>query len=290
MNTKSTTVDPSTRPTRLLDARMVQNFHLVWLNGNIDEVNNNDCRNSITKLRQIVNTVNTFIDLDECIDFITDYKEEKASMVISGEFSQIILQIVEDISEVSFIYILCENKVQCEKWAQQCSKIRGVYTDITSLCEEINQAAHDCEQNSISISIVKATAGVSNQSLDTLDSSFMYTQILKDILLTIDFKQIHFNEFVTYCREQFVDNPKDLKNVDKIEEEYSHYKPVWWYTFNCFLYSMLNRALRTMEVEVIIKMGFFVRDLHKHIAELHLEQYGEHHHSESYIVVKVCLR
>jgi hypothetical protein len=53
---------------------------------------------------------------------------------------------------------------------------------------------------------------------------------------------------------------------------------------------MLNRALRTMEVEVIIKMGFFVRDLHKHIAELHLEQYGEHHHSESYIVVKVCLR
>jgi hypothetical protein len=119
MNTKSTTVDPSTRPTRLLDARMVQNFHLVWLNGNIDEVNNNDCRNSITKLRQIVNTVNTFIDLDECIDFITDYKEEKAFMVIFGEISQIILPIVQDIVQISSIYIFCKNKVQYEKWAQQ---------------------------------------------------------------------------------------------------------------------------------------------------------------------------
>ncbi len=113
MNTKSTTVDPSTRPTRLLDARMVQNFHLVWLNGNIDEVNNNDCRNSITKLRQIVNTVNTFID------FITDHKEEKALMVIFGEISQTILPIVQDIVQISSIYIFCKNKVQYEKWAQQ---------------------------------------------------------------------------------------------------------------------------------------------------------------------------
>jgi hypothetical protein len=61
---------PSTRPTRLPNARMVQNFLLLWLDGSIDEKNNDDCRNSITKLRQVVNTVNTFTDADECIDFI----------------------------------------------------------------------------------------------------------------------------------------------------------------------------------------------------------------------------
>jgi tetratricopeptide (TPR) repeat protein len=114
----------------------------------------------------------------------------------------------------------------------------------------------------------------------------MYTQILKEILLTIDFEQIHFNEFLTYCREQYVRNSKEFKNVDKIEGEYRDYQPIWWYTHNCFLYSMLNRASRTMEVELIIKMGFFVRDLHKHIAELHLEQYGGQRHSESFIVYR----
>ena len=74
----------STRPRRPPNARMVQNFHLVWLDGSIDEVNNDDCRNSITKLRQVVNTVNTFTDVDECIDFITDIEEEKAFMIFSG--------------------------------------------------------------------------------------------------------------------------------------------------------------------------------------------------------------
>jgi hypothetical protein len=49
---------------------------------------------------------------------------------------------------------------------------------------------------------------------------------------------------------------------------------------------MLNRALRMMEIALIIKMGFFVRDLHIHIAALHLEQYGKHHHSNSFTVYR----
>jgi hypothetical protein len=66
---------PSARLSRLPYARMVQNFLLIWLDGSIDEVNNDDRRNSITKLRQVVNVVNTFTDADECIDFINDIKE-----------------------------------------------------------------------------------------------------------------------------------------------------------------------------------------------------------------------
>jgi hypothetical protein len=40
---------------------------------------------------------------------------------------------------------------------------------------------------------------------------------------------------------------------------------------------MLNRALRMMEVELIIKMDFFVRDLHNQIVVLHAQQYVRHH-------------
>ena len=49
--------------------------------------NNDDCRNSIAKLRHVVNIVNTFTDVDDCIDFTMDFKHEKAFMVISSEFS-----------------------------------------------------------------------------------------------------------------------------------------------------------------------------------------------------------
>ncbi|CAF5138233.1 unnamed protein product, partial [Rotaria sp. Silwood1] len=37
---------------------------------------------------------------------------------------------------------------------------------------------------------------------------------------------------------------------------------------------MLNRGLRQMDVDIILKMGFFIRHLHQHITELHREQQG----------------
>ena len=98
----------------------------------------------------------------------------------------------------------------------------------------------------------------------------MYTQMLKEILLTIDFQQEHVSEFLTYCRELFLGNPIENTLI----------------THPCFLYSMLNRALRMMEVDLIIKMGFFVRDLHNYIVALHAEQYGGENQSDSFIVYR----
>jgi tetratricopeptide (TPR) repeat protein len=259
---------------------MVQNFHLVWLDGSMDETND-DFRNSITKLQQVVNTVNTFVDADACIDFITD-RREQAFVVISGQFSKTIVSIVQDISQVYCVCILYENNVPYEKGNKEWSKMSDVYTDIPSICNALKKATQKCDHNLISISYVKKTDGSATQNLDILAPSFMYTQILKEILLTIDFKQVHFNEFISYCRE----NLDEKKKVDMIEKEYYHHQPIWWYTYDCFLYSMLNRVLRTMQSDLITIMGFFVRDLHEHIAKLHSEQYGGPSHSKPFIVYR----
>ncbi|CAF5049043.1 unnamed protein product, partial [Rotaria sp. Silwood1] len=37
---------------------------------------------------------------------------------------------------------------------------------------------------------------------------------------------------------------------------------------------MLNCGLREMDVDIILKMGFFIRHLHQHITKLHYEQQG----------------
>jgi tetratricopeptide (TPR) repeat protein len=264
---------------------MAQNFHLVWIDGSIDETNE-DCRNSITKLRQVVNTVNTFVDVDECIDFINGINQERAFVISSGALGQTTISMVHDKPQVNTIYIFCGNKEHHEKWAKEWPKVAGVYTDIAPICEALKQAAQDCDHNFVSITFAKKTDGATGPNRDSLDSSFMYTQILKEILLTIDFDQGHIKEFLTYCREQFAGNDAELKNVDKIEKEYRHHQPIWWYTYDCFLYSMLNRALRLMEVDLITTMGFFVRDLHEHIATLHSEQYGAQSHSNSVIVYR----
>jgi hypothetical protein len=89
----------STRERRLNIPQTVENFHLVWLDRNITEINNDDCRNFITKLQQIITIVNTFID------FIIDINQEKTFRIISGEFRQIIIPIVGEITQESSLYM-----------------------------------------------------------------------------------------------------------------------------------------------------------------------------------------
>src|ERR1700733_5493915 len=136
------------------------------------------------------------------------------------------------------------------------------------------------------ISIISTSDDISNKKLDQLEPTFMYTQILKEILLTIKFEQQHFMEFIEYCREALADNEGQLKNVTKLERNYRDETPIWWYTFECFLYPMLNRVLRLMDADVIIKMGFFISDLHRHIEQLHKEQFGGHKSNISFTVYR----
>jgi tetratricopeptide (TPR) repeat protein len=267
-------------------ARNVQNFLLIWLDTNIDVLNNQDCCNTITQLRQVVNTVNTFTNADRCLDFIVEIKEEKVFMIISGALGEIMVPSIHDMPQIDSIYVFCQNDLRHKQWAQNWPKVKGVFVEILALCEELKHAAQQCDQNAIPISFVSTNDQLLDQSLDQMHQSFMYTQILKEILLTISFNEQSMEDFISYCREQFVDNPTELDNITKLEQEYWNHKPIWWYTSECFLYSMLNRALRTMEVDTIIKMGFFVRDLHQDIESLHNEQYSNHNKRHSFIVYR----
>ena len=219
-------------------------MYLTWLNEN-----NDDYHESITKLKQVINTIETFTDIDECIDFITDRPDQVTYMVTSEVCAQRLHPIVADISQLKSIYIFCKNPRSD--------------TNIESICEALKQTLKDDDRNEISISFA-------NNNI--LDCSFMYTQILKEILLTIDFNEQNFKDFLTFCRIEFAQDTRELRKIDRLENEYHQRKPIWWYTWESFLYKTLNKALRLMDVDIIIKMGFFICDLHKQIADLHIKQ------------------
>jgi tetratricopeptide (TPR) repeat protein len=272
-------------PCGRINIQMVQNVLLIWLDSNIDD-NNDDCRNTVTQLRRAVHNIKKFTDRDECVEFLQGMDNDKACMIISGSLGQHIVPRVHNMSQVDSIFIFCGNKKRHEQWAKEWPKIKGVFTDIKPICEALKQAAQQCEQNAISISYMATGSGNTTKKLDQLDPSFMYTQIMKEILLTISFEQKHFTEFIDYCRDALADNEPELKNVDELRRKYPNQTPIWWYTYECFLYPMLNRALRLMDVDLIIKMGFFIGDLHRHISQLHQEQFTEHHSGTSFTVYR----
>jgi tetratricopeptide (TPR) repeat protein len=255
--------------------RMIQNIILIWLDKNIND-KKEDCHKTVSQLQNVGNTVHTYMDADQCIDFVTNIYNEKVVLIISGALCQNIVPLIHDISQLHKILIFGKNKIRYEQWAKKWSKIKDVFTEVTPICEALQQISHQYEENAISISFVTLDGNTFDKNLDRLDPMFMYSKILKEILLAIEFKQHHIDEFIDYCRDIFDDNEKQVKNVDQLKREYHNQTPTWWYTYQSFLYTMLNRALRTTDVDIIIKMGFFIGDLHRDIEKLHKEQLSSH--------------
>jgi hypothetical protein len=212
-----------------VNIKMVQNVLLIWLDSNIDD-NNDDCRNTVSQLRRVVNDVNTFTNGEECIEFINNMNEEKACMIISGSLGEHMVPRVHNMSQVDSIFIFCGNKKRHEQWVKDWSKVKGVFTDIAPICESLKQAANECEQNSMPISFMATSGDTSTTSLNQLDCTFMYTQIIKEILLNIKFDKGHIKEFIQHCCVTFAKNDEQLIKVKEFERKYQQKSPIWWYT------------------------------------------------------------
>ena len=113
--TQACSSSTDTPPHRRDNILMVQNVLLIWLDKNIDEENNDDCRNSINQLRRVINSVNSFTDNDECVTFLSEIKDEKACMIISGSPGQHIVSMIQDMSQVNSIFMFCGDKTHHEQ-------------------------------------------------------------------------------------------------------------------------------------------------------------------------------
>jgi tetratricopeptide (TPR) repeat protein len=261
----------------------VQNFVLLWLVSDIDG-SSQVHHDSIGQLRHIVNHVDIFTDCDKFVDFVTKMKDIKAFIIVSGSLGQNIVPKIHDMSCIQYIYVFDGNTSEHEQWAKEWSKVDGVFTDIQQICGSLKHHARQCDQDLIPMSFVSMNNVSSHQDLDQLEPSFMYSTLLKEILLELDYSEQAVKELTDDCRENYKDNDSQLKIIDQFEREYHDHTPIWWYTLEGFTYKMLNRALRTLAVNDIVKMGFFVRDIHQHITELHSKQTTEQ--QSSFIVYR----
>ena len=91
--------------------RMIQNFHFLWLDTDIDQ-SNKDYQDKLAQLRCIVNDVNLFTQVDECIDFLTEVDDKKAFLLVEGPIGRRVVPLIHDISQLDTIYFLCRNNDQ----------------------------------------------------------------------------------------------------------------------------------------------------------------------------------
>ncbi|CAF1068388.1 unnamed protein product [Adineta ricciae] len=251
--------------------RMAQNYLLVWVDANVDD-QDKDWQNTLAHLRTIVNYVNLYTQPDDCVQFLNSIGDQKAFVITAGYLGRHLVPDIHGIPQVNTIYIFCGNKSRHETWTKKWTKIKGVHTNIKEICEALTTGVKQHNQDSIAMSFVTAREGAFKENLDQLEPSFMYTQIFKNILLEMEHDKQTITDLAEYCRKLYSGNINEENTIKEFERDYRPDKAIWWYTRECFTYQMLNRALRTLDGEVIINMGFFLHDLHKQIKQLHQQQ------------------
>lgn len=251
---------------------MVENdVLLVWLKASDDETNEK-FQNTLDQLQNMWNDVNIFTDSDECTEFLNHLKDASNFLILEEIISQQIMPLIHDLPQLDQIYVFSNNNSSSSEWVKEWSKVKGVFRTNTLLSEAIEFAIKHRIRDSIAVSFISVNGNDSNLNVDQLEASFMYTQIFKEILLEMKYGDNSLRDFVTHCKNKF-SSDISMNKLALFEQEYHNKSAIWWYSDPSFIYSMLNHALRTLQVDIIVKMGFFLSRLHYEIQQLHHEQF-----------------
>ena len=64
-------------------------------------------------------------------------------MIVTEEFRETVLSIVSDMAQVHCVYIFCASSFQYESSLKKCPKVSGIYSDIESICNELENGVQD---------------------------------------------------------------------------------------------------------------------------------------------------
>lgn len=105
-----------------------------------------------------------------------------------------------------------------------------------------------------------------NQSMHkALNGEFILYQILLEQILSGN-KSLDKEE-LTLCEYFEPEETNDQKLMKEFDEEYRPPKAIYWYTKESPIYKILNKALRTQDIDDLIPFGQFIKDLYQQLSD-----------------------
>ncbi|CAF4885883.1 unnamed protein product [Rotaria sp. Silwood1] len=253
--------------------QFVENVILVWLDSSLEKQTESN-KSLINQFYRVTGIVKTFSNVNECFNFINSIEYEKIFLIVSGSLGRQISPLIENLDQLYSTYIFCGNQASHEEWSKQYKKIKSIHTKIKELCDAVKKDIRHYDRSITPISILPLSSII---ELNDSNKDFINLQMVKSILISIEYDKKYRREFINYARQFYLNNEQQLNLIDKLDDNYSLHTPIWWYTRKCCLYSMLRKAFYYQNFEVIYKLAFFIRDLHKDIKKSHLQAHSHQH-------------
>ena len=245
-----------------------EEYRLVWLDPSINE--SYDSIQTQLMLLQLNPSSQFYTDCDQCIEAIELKRNENFLVITAGSWAREVLPKLSPLDTIQGIFIFC---FECEQYQSLMNKehlIIDVVTNQDSLRQSVLDTLHRLERESIVASFFQQTEKLSRDQTKQ-SASFLWHQMLMDVLCQMPQDEQSKRDMLNVCEQYYVRNESELENIKEFLQSYEKDAAIYWYTKECFLYKLLNRALRTEDIEFIYLFRFFIIDLCSALEREHIK-------------------
>ena len=270
----SESIDDETRINR-------ESITLVWYDVELEETNyhfEDDVKQTKIMLRELNDFVQLFSNELDCIEYMEKFRNETIILIISGSgASSQLLQKAHTLRHVDTIFIFCIDVLHYMPLLDSSlknTKIAGIFDEQENLKTNIVKTVRAIEKQAAIFAIYDAKKQKSNRNLTRDSGSFVWLQLTKAAVQRLSANMhnekdldLAKGEMLSKCREYYRGNVKEMKNIDEFERTYKPSDAISWYTRDSFVYKLINKALRTEDVQALYLYRYYIVDLCTCLAE-----------------------
>ncbi|CAF0728300.1 unnamed protein product [Rotaria sordida] len=254
------------------------NFVVIWLDQDVNKKQENEDTKALLR-HAVGNQLKTFDNPDQCIDYITTESMKLVFLIVSNAFGHYLVPMIYQLPQIQAIYVFCVKRQRAEIWVKPHFKISGIFTSKKIL---VNKVRDDIDACNVNIHIPISIFHIDDRQkiigdLKEDSAKFMWYQLLIIVLQRLPISKHSKDDMISECRIVYRTDQVEKDKINRFEQEYTESNAIWWYTYDCFVYRLLNKALRTQNIDIIFRFRFFIHDLNNQIKQLYLKYLQDHH-------------
>ncbi|CAF0981003.1 unnamed protein product [Adineta steineri] len=252
----------------------VTNNTLIWLDEealnptSLDNIMITNMFNSIADINyKLYNNLETFLAEIGSMPKIT-----KLIVITSGSFAENLLPelSVSLLRELSSILIFCKDSTNCQYLLTECRKIMDICTDEQSLKESIENELHPSTDFLLMDRNLQPIFSLKNNNQD-FNLYKQYIEILKHYPWSSNNREKMLDE----CIKRYRKDNAQRRKIEEFRNSYTSATAINWYTRDSFLYRLVNKALRFLDMEQINVFRPYIKDLCKQLEHLHKQNQSD---------------
>ncbi|CAF2864111.1 unnamed protein product [Rotaria sp. Silwood2] len=204
--------------------------------------------------------VQTFTDEIECVEHIKSTKN-KIFFIIDGVPSKTLIEAMESLIQIDsvFVYFPSPDALTAINQKQHHYILNWCEKD-SILLESIKKSLEDLEKHAATFHMFNKKEK-EKYDLSKEQGSFIVFQSFKSVFKNMPKTDEAKKTMVKLCRDYCRGNSIELANIDEFDRAYKASDAIIWYMQDKFLHKIVNKTLRTQNIDLMYQFRFFITDL-----------------------------